>query len=105
MLVFKGRMLIPLAQIRQIYHTMLNMALEKEQRGTTMYIFATNDTDSLCALKILTVSNLPGHFTIIPNSYVRAQNLPFDFFRQYCAKTRSASSPFQFSLFRTYGRK
>lgn len=49
-------MLIPLNQIRQIYHTMLSMALEKESRGCTMYIFVTNDTDSLCALRIFTVS-------------------------------------------------
>ena len=49
-------MLIPLNQIRQIYHTMLTMALDKESRGCTMYIFVTNDTDSLCALRIFTVS-------------------------------------------------
>lgn len=33
---------------------MLNMALEKESRGCTMYIFVTNDTDSLCASRIFT---------------------------------------------------
>ena len=49
-------MLIPLNQIRQIYHTMLNAALEKESRGCTMYIFVSNDPDSLCALRIFTVS-------------------------------------------------
>ncbi len=49
-------MLIPLNQIRQIYHTMLNAALEKENRGCTMYIFVSNDPDSLCALRIFTVS-------------------------------------------------
>ena len=36
---------------------MLSMALEKESRGCTMYIFVTNDTDSLCALRIFTVSH------------------------------------------------
>jgi len=36
---------------------MLNAALEKESRGCTMYIFVSNDTDSLCALRIFTVSN------------------------------------------------
>ena len=55
-------MLIPINQIRQIYHTMLNMALEKESRGCTMYIFVTNDTDSLCASRVFTVSD---HMTII----------------------------------------
>lgn len=61
-------MLIPLTQIRQIYHTMLNMALEKEQRGCTMYIFATNDTDSLCALRIFTVSvSLKGSSPLLPS--------------------------------------
>lgn len=33
---------------------MLNSALEKESRGCTMYIFVSNDTDSLCALRIFT---------------------------------------------------
>lgn len=36
---------------------MLNSALEKESRGCTMYIFVSNDTDSLCALRIFTVSS------------------------------------------------
>lgn len=52
------KMLIPLSQIRQIYHAMLNAALENESRGCTMYIFVSNDADSLCALRIFTVSTL-----------------------------------------------
>ncbi len=41
---------------------MLNSALQNESRGCSMYIFVTNDTDSLCALRIFTVSGPPLHF-------------------------------------------
>ena len=49
-------MLIPLAQIRQLYLRMLNSTIQKERLGCTVQIFVANDTDSLCALRIFTVS-------------------------------------------------
>lgn len=47
---------------------MLQAALEKEQHGCTMYIFVSNDTDSLCALRIFT--------TILRQDEVRFVSIP-----------------------------
>ena len=46
-------MLIPLDQIKRLYLSMVQRALQVESACST-YIFAANDTDGLCALKILT---------------------------------------------------
>ena len=64
------------------------MALEKEQRGTTMYIFATNDTDSLCALKILTVSGFRVWYSSIPVGFAFALKICL-FFLDNIAPRRS----------------
>ena len=49
-------MLIPLEHLRQFYDRILQNALDPKLKGAaTVQIFATNETDSLCALKILTV--------------------------------------------------
>jgi hypothetical protein len=49
-------MLIPLSDIKHVYQYILERALECDGLGNSIYIFASNDTDSLSALKILMVS-------------------------------------------------
>jgi len=51
-------MLIPLANIKNVYQHILQSALECDGQGCTIYVFVSNDTDSLASLKILTVSPL-----------------------------------------------
>ena len=48
-------MLIPPQNLRAYYKEMIANSLNKEKQGTTIYIFVTNEADSLCALKMLTV--------------------------------------------------
>jgi len=65
---------------------MLNAALEKESRGCTMYIFVSNDTDSLCALRIFT--------TILRQDEVRFVTIPVfsnTFLSEKIAEVRSMS--------------
>ena len=50
------KMLIPLDKLRTLYDAIIKNALTSEGQGTSIYIFATNETDSLCALKMLTVT-------------------------------------------------
>ena len=47
-------MLIPLHNIKHVYQHILQRALECDGLGCTIYIFVSNDTDSLASLKILT---------------------------------------------------
>lgn len=49
-------MLIPLHNIKQVYRHILQAALECDGLGCSIYIFVSNDTDSLTSLKILSVS-------------------------------------------------
>ena len=49
-------MLISLNNIKHVYHHILQNALEFDGKGCTIYILVSNDTDSLAALKILSVS-------------------------------------------------
>lgn len=49
-------MLIPIDNFKQIYRYILQQALSCEGQGVTTYLICSNDTDSLCALRILTVS-------------------------------------------------
>jgi hypothetical protein len=49
-------MLTPLDRIKLLYAKIIKDALESENQGCTTYIFVSNDTDSLCAMRILTVS-------------------------------------------------
>jgi len=49
-------MLTPLERIKHLYTKIINDALESENFGCTCFIFVSNDTDALCALRILTVS-------------------------------------------------
>lgn len=49
-------MLIPLHSIKQVYQHILQAALECEGQGCSIYIFVSNDVDSLASLKILSVS-------------------------------------------------
>jgi hypothetical protein len=49
-------MLTPLERIKHLYAQIIRDALETENLGCTTYIFVANDTDALCALRILTVS-------------------------------------------------
>jgi len=52
---------MPLADIdhiKKVYQQIIQRALQTEGEGCTTYIFVSNDTDALCALKILTVSSL-----------------------------------------------
>lgn len=58
-------MLTPLDRIKVLYAKIINDALESEKNGCTTYIFVSNDTDSLCAMRILTVSKTKiNHFCI-----------------------------------------
>ena len=45
-------MKIPLDRIKQLYQLIVENALDSQ--GISTYIFVSNETDSLCALKILT---------------------------------------------------
>lgn len=56
-------MLIPLENIKHVYKKILQSALDCDGLGCSIYIFASNDTDSLSALKILMVSKIP-HFRL-----------------------------------------
>ena len=76
---------------------MLNAALEKESRGCTMYIFVSNDTDSLCALRIFTVSNARQYL----KENARFNLASIMLCRQFCAKTKCALLPFQYFQIRT----
>lgn len=49
-------MLIPIANIIQLYRYVVKEAMDLEGKGCTIQIFVSNDTDSLASLKILTVS-------------------------------------------------
>ena len=50
-------MLIPLDKLRYFYDRILQNALDSDLKGAnTVQIFVSNETDSLCALKIITVS-------------------------------------------------
>lgn len=49
-------MKIPLQNIRHIYDQILMSAHECDGLGCSIYIFVSNDTDSIASLKILTVS-------------------------------------------------
>ena len=49
-------MLTPLDRIKVLYAKIINDAVDSEKNGCTTYIFVSNDTDSLCAMRILTVS-------------------------------------------------
>jgi len=46
-------MLLPLQDFRKKYEHILRVA--SRSGGCSIYIFVTNDTDSICALKTLTV--------------------------------------------------
>jgi hypothetical protein len=50
-------MLIPLDKLRLVYDQILMNAIPCEGQGTSIYIFVTNETDSLCSLKLITVSS------------------------------------------------
>jgi len=49
-------MLIPLHNIKVVYQHILQNALENDGLGCTIYIFVSNETDSLASFKILSVS-------------------------------------------------
>ena len=51
-------MLIHLTNLKSVYQYILQSALEFDGKGCTIYIFVSNDTDSLASLKILAVSYL-----------------------------------------------
>lgn len=46
-------MLIPLNNLKHVYQYILSNALEFDGKGCTIYIFVSNDADSLASLKIL----------------------------------------------------
>ena len=46
-------MLIPLHNLCHIYQHILKSALELDGQGCSIFIFVSNDTDSLSSLKIL----------------------------------------------------
>ena len=47
-------MLIPLDNIKQVYQHLIEKAIESDSEGTSIYLLVSNDTDSLCAAKLLT---------------------------------------------------
>lgn len=47
-------MLIPVHNLKHLYQHILKTALEQDGQGCTIYIFVSNDTDSVVSLKILT---------------------------------------------------
>lgn len=50
-------MLIHLTNLKGVYQYILQNALEFDGKGCTIYIFVSNDTDSIASLKILAVSD------------------------------------------------
>ncbi len=52
-------MLIPRDKLRWLYDQIIKNALTCEGEGTSIYIFVSNETDSLCSLKMLTVTLYP----------------------------------------------
>lgn len=58
-------MLIPLDKLRSLYDQIIKNALSCEGLGTSIYIFVTNETDSLCSLKMITVSSHWSFITIL----------------------------------------
>lgn len=46
-------MRIPLHNVKQMYQFILQSALQSDGLGCTVYVFVSNDTDSLTSLKIL----------------------------------------------------
>ena len=61
-------MLIPLEKIKQLYSQIIDNALQSEKDGCTTYILVSNDTDAICALRILTtiLKSDEVQFVIIP---------------------------------------
>ena len=51
-------MLIPLDKLRSLYDQIIKNALTCEGKGTSICIFASNELDSLCSLRMLTVTIL-----------------------------------------------
>lgn len=51
-------MLLPPDRLRDLYNEILKNALTSEGQGTSIYIFISNEIDSLCSLKMLTVSTI-----------------------------------------------
>ena len=49
-------MLIAIQNIKFVYQHILQSALDQDGNGCTIYIFVSNDVDSISSLKILTVS-------------------------------------------------
>ena len=66
-------MIIPLDKLKQLYLQIVKHANESGQYGCTTFIFVSNETDSLCALRILTVRLLP-QFLAKFNSLLRLDN-------------------------------
>lgn len=64
-------MLISLEKLKQLYARIIDDALETEHLGCTTYIFVANDTDALCALRILTVSTSSSNLIALDHSEVR----------------------------------
>jgi len=58
-------MLIPLVNIKWVYGAIQEDALKCDGMGCTIYIFVSNDTDSLSSLKIFTVSTSSPSFKYI----------------------------------------
>ena len=52
-------MLIPPEKLSSLYEQIIKNALGCEGQGTSIYIFVSNEADSLCALKMLTVISYP----------------------------------------------
>jgi hypothetical protein len=52
-------MLIPPEKLSSLYEQIIKNALGCEGQGTSIYIFVSNESDSLCALKMLTVIKYP----------------------------------------------
>jgi len=49
-------MLILIKDFKHVYNYILQNALESDGKGCTIYIFVSNDADSLASLRILSVS-------------------------------------------------
>ena len=49
-------MLVPLDKLKQLYNQLKQNAYDAESGGCTTCIFVANDTDAICALRMLTVS-------------------------------------------------
>jgi cell division control protein 45 len=61
-------MLIPLEKIKQLYNKIIENALQSEKDGCTTYIIVSNDTDAICALRMLTtiLKSDEVQFVVIP---------------------------------------